>query len=200
MVFHWSQSDCKFPQSLELSLLSSLAAVWMVTTHPLISKSSSPYTNPLVTVPNTPVTIGITITFMFHSFFRSRNLSLFSPSFSSTLSSAETAKSSIWLVLFFFLTITRTGHLAEIRWSISISKFKRILCILFSKMESGLCIYHLFVWLDLNFLLTQLCLLLYSLCTNLLHLLLCDWSFHLYHYIVYICYFVAFCLFLLWHS
>ena len=30
--------------------------------------------------------------------------------------------------------------------------------------------------------------------------LLCDRSFCFYHHIIYICYFVAFCLFLLWHS
>ena len=30
--------------------------------------------------------------------------------------------------------------------------------------------------------------------------LLCDWSFRLYYHIIYICYFVASCLFLLWHS
>ena len=36
---------------------------------PLISKSSSPCTNPLVTVPSVPITISITVTFIFHSFF-----------------------------------------------------------------------------------------------------------------------------------
>ena len=34
-----------------------------------IFKSSSPCINPLVTVPNAPVTIGISVTFMFRSFF-----------------------------------------------------------------------------------------------------------------------------------
>ena len=43
--------------------------VWIVSTHPLISKSSSPCTNPLVTVPSAQITIGITVTFMFHSLF-----------------------------------------------------------------------------------------------------------------------------------
>ena len=41
----------------------------MVYTLPLISKSSSPFTNFWVTVPRAPITDGITITFMFHSFF-----------------------------------------------------------------------------------------------------------------------------------
>ena len=37
----------------------------------LISKFSSPCTNPFVIVPSAPITIGITVTFMFHSFFSS---------------------------------------------------------------------------------------------------------------------------------
>ena len=59
----------------------------MVSTRPLISKSSSSNTNPFVIVPSVP--IGITVSFMFHSFFsslaRSWYLSLFSLSFSFTL-------------------------------------------------------------------------------------------------------------------
>ena len=42
----------------------------MVSTHPPTSKSSSPFSNPLVTVPKAPITIGIIVTFMFHSFFQ----------------------------------------------------------------------------------------------------------------------------------
>ena len=42
----------------------------MVSTRPPISKSSSPFSNPLVTVPNAPITIGIIVTCMFHSFFQ----------------------------------------------------------------------------------------------------------------------------------
>ena len=46
------------------------AVVWMVSTHPLISKSSSPFINPLVTGPRASITIRITAAFMFHSFFQ----------------------------------------------------------------------------------------------------------------------------------
>ena len=46
--------------------------VWMVSTRPPTFKSSSPSNSPLVTVPNAPITIGITVTFMFHSFFNSQ--------------------------------------------------------------------------------------------------------------------------------
>ena len=53
---------------------------------PPTSKSSSPFSNPLVTVPNAPITIGIIVPCMFHSFLislaRSRYLSFFSHSFS----------------------------------------------------------------------------------------------------------------------
>ena len=42
----------------------------MVSTRPLTSKSSSPFNNPLETVPKAPITIGIIVTFMFNSFFQ----------------------------------------------------------------------------------------------------------------------------------
>ena len=42
----------------------------MVSTRPPTSKSSSPFCNPFVTVPNAPITIGIIVTCMFHSFFQ----------------------------------------------------------------------------------------------------------------------------------
>ena len=55
MVFHWSLSDNKSPQVSRtlLSILAILnnAVVWMVSTRPPTSKSSSPFSNPLVTVP-----------------------------------------------------------------------------------------------------------------------------------------------------
>ena len=75
MVFHWILSDSKSPQ-VSRTLLSILAVlnnvvVWMVFTRPPTSKSSSPFSNPLVTVPNAPLTIGIIVTCMFHSFFNS---------------------------------------------------------------------------------------------------------------------------------
>ena len=90
-----------------LSILADLnnAIVWMVSIRSLISKTSSPFTSPLVFVLWAPITIGITVTFMVHSFFnsitRSGNLSFFSLSFNFTLWSTGTAKSAILLVLFF---------------------------------------------------------------------------------------------------
>ena len=69
MVFHWS--DSKSPWiSRTLCILTDLnnAVVWMVFTRPLISKSSSFWTKPLVTVPSMQSTIGITVNFLFHIF------------------------------------------------------------------------------------------------------------------------------------
>ena len=86
MVFHWRLSDSRSPQ-VSRTLLSILAVfnnavVLMVSTRSPTSKYSRPFNNPLVTVPKAPFTIGIIVTFMFHSFFnslaRSRYLSLFS--------------------------------------------------------------------------------------------------------------------------
>ena len=156
----------------------------MASMRPLISKSSSPCINPLMTVPRALITIGITVTFMFHSFFnslaRSRYLTFFSLSFNSTLWSVGTLKSSIQQVLFLFLlTIIRPSHLATMKWSVCIAKSPRSSCISIFRTDSRLCIYHFFVWSNLDFLHnsqwiplpTQSCLVLYSFC-NLLHSLM----------------------------
>ena len=72
MVSHWSLSDSKSPQVIRtlLSILAGLdnVVVWKFS-RSLISKSSTPCSNLLVTVPSPPITIGITVTFIFHSFF-----------------------------------------------------------------------------------------------------------------------------------
>ena len=161
MVFHWSLRDSKSPQ-VSRRILSILAVlnnviVWMVSNRLPTSKSSSPFSNPLVTVPNAPITLGISVTSMFHSFFNSLATSrytFFSHSFSFILWSARTEKSTILQVFFFFflLIIIRSGLLAEIRWSVCMSKSHRSLWVLFSRTGAGLYIYHLFVWSNLNFL------------------------------------------------
>ena len=204
MVFHWSLSDSKSPQvsRTRLSILAVLinAVVWIVSTRPPISKSSRPFNNPLVTVPNAPITIGTIVTFMFHSFFislaRSRYLSFFSLSFRFILWSAGIAKSTILQILVFLLIIMRSGLLAGIKWSVCMLKSHRSLCMSFSRTDPGLCIYHLFVWLNLNSLhisqwitlRTQSCLVLYSFCVNLLHSLIMQLIVYaIDHHITYIC-------------
>ena len=159
MVFQRSLSDSKSPQVYRtlLSILVDLnnAVTLTISTRAIISKSSSSCTNPLVTVPRAPVTIIIIVTFMFHSFFssliRSRYLSLFLQSFNFTLWFTGTAKSTILPVLSFLLIIIRAVCLVEIRGSVCISKFQRSLCISFSRTDSWLCTYHLFVWSNFHF-------------------------------------------------
>ena len=76
----------------------------MVSTNPLISKSSSPFINPSVTVPRAPITIGINVTFMSRNFFQlTSNVEVLSLSFNFTLWSAGAAKSTILQVLFFIV-------------------------------------------------------------------------------------------------
>ena len=84
------------------------------------------------------------------------------------------------LLLLLLLIIMRSGLLAEIRWSVCMLKSHRSLCVSFSRTRAGLCINHLFKWLNLNLLHisqwitlpTQSCLVLYSFCANLLHSLI----------------------------
>ena len=75
MVFHWSLNDSNSPQvsRILLTILAVLnnVVIWMVSTRPPTSKSSSPFSNPLVTVPKATITTGIIVTSMFHSFFNS---------------------------------------------------------------------------------------------------------------------------------
>ena len=135
-------------------------------------------------MPNAPITIGTIVTFMFHCFF------LFS------------SKVEVLILLFTFLQIysvvswdrkvdkfpyslfaliiMSSGLLAGIRWSVCMLKFHRSLCESFCRTGAGLCLYHLFVWSNWNFLHvsqwitipTKTCLALYSFCANLLHSLI----------------------------
>ena len=110
MVFYWSLRDSESPEISRtiLSFLADLnsAVVWMVSIRPLISKSSSPCTKSLVTVPSERNIIGIAFTFTSDSLFsplaRSRYSCLFPFSFIFPQCSAGQAKSTIQQVLFFF--------------------------------------------------------------------------------------------------
>ena len=159
----------------------------MVSTRSPTSKSSRPFYNPLVTVPNAPITIGIIVTFMFHSFFQFSSkvevlISLFT-FFKFYSVARRDSKVDNFADSHFLLIIIRSRLRGEIRWSVCISKSHRSLCVSFSRTGSGLCIYHLLAWSNLNFLHisqvitlpTQSCLAFYSFCANLLHSLIM-WS------------------------
>ena len=189
MVLHYSLGDSKSPQVFRtlLSILTVFnnAVVWMVSTRPPISKSSRPFNNPSVTVQKSPLTIGAIDTFMFHSFFNSlaRSVYLFFLftffQFYSVVN-RDSEVDNFTNSFFFLLIIIRSGLLAEIRWSVCMSKSHRSLCVSFSRTSARLWIYHLLVWSNLNFLHisqwitlpTQSCLVLYSFCANLLHSLI----------------------------
>ena len=123
MVFHRSLSDRKSPQVSRtlLSILTILnnAVVWLVSTRPPTSKSSGPFSNPLVTVPKAPFTIGIIVTCMFHSFFNSRERFYFFSSFDSSV--IRWFLRGVWVTT---SHLTSPG-LSSIFWPISASVFWR---------------------------------------------------------------------------
>ena len=153
MVFHWRLSENKSPQ-VSRTLLSILAVfnnavVWMVSTRPPTSKSSRHFNNSLVTVLKAPITIGIIVTFMFHSFFQFFSkvevlISLFAFfQFYSVVcrdSKVDYFADFLFFFLLLLLIIIRSGLRAEIRWSVCISKSHRSLCVSFSRTGAGLCI------------------------------------------------------------
>ena len=188
MVFQWSLSDSKSPQvsrtRLRILAVLSNAVVWIVSTCPLTSKSFRPFNNPLVTVPNAPITIGTIVTFMFQSFFQFSSkvevlilLFTFLQIYSVV---RRDSKVNNFVDSLPFLIIMRSDLLAGIRGSVCMLKSHRSLCESLSRIGAGFCIYHLFVWSNWNFLHisqwitlpTQSCLALYSLCANLLHSLI----------------------------
>ena len=143
MVFHWSLSDSKSPQ-VSRSLLSILAdlvnaVVGMVSTCPLIFKSSSPFINPLLTVLSALIIKSITVTFMIHSFSSSLFAFFQFYPFVSRNGKVHNSSGSI-----FSWTISWSDRLAEITW------FQRNWLISFSWTDSGLCLYHLLAWPNFN--------------------------------------------------
>ena len=211
MVFIWILSDSKSPQ-VSRTLLSILAVlnnvvVWIVSTRPPIFKSSRPFNNSMVTVPKAPITIGIIVTFMFHSFCnslaRSRYLSFSSLSFSFILWSVGTAKSTILRVLFFFFCWLLLGPVFWPRLGDPfLSKSYRSLCVIFS--DRCWFVHIPFVHMVTFQLLAHIPPS-YVLCYTPSVLiccisLLCDWWFRFYHHIIYICYFIASYLFSLWYD
>ena len=216
MVLPWSLSDHTSPQvsrtRFRIWAVLSNAVVWILSSRPPIFKSSRPFNNPLVIVPNAPITIGTIVTFMFHSFFnslaRSRYLSFFSLSFRFILWSAGTAKSTILQILFFFLLIImRSGLLTGIMWSVCIKRIGVNACHFLGQVLGcayTICLYGR-IEIPCTFPSGPPCrpsrvssytpsVLIY--CIRLS----CDWSFRLCHCIAYIYCFVASYLSLLWYD
>ena len=153
MVFHWSLSDSKSPHvsSTLLSMGTDLNnnVVWMVSTRPLTSMSSSPYTNPFVTVLSTPITNDISVTFKFNSFLKSLRSHL-SLSFLFVLPCGQPEwQRTLYSRFSFFVDYHK------VIWprlnDPFVFKIAKDLKVSFSKTDSGLCINYLFEWSSLNF-------------------------------------------------
>ena len=158
MVFHWRLRDSKSPQ-VSRTLLSILAVfnnavVWMVFTRPPTSKSSRPFNNPFVSVRKSQlVQLSPSCSIVFSILQQSRGTYLFFPILSGLFCGQPGQQSRQFCKFsFFLLIIMRSSLLAEIRLSICMSKFHRSLCVSFSRTGAGLCIYHLLVWSNFNFL------------------------------------------------
>ena len=146
----------------------------MVSSRPPTSKSSMSFNIPYVTVPKAPFTIDTIVTFMFHIFFRFSchvkvHILLFTLfQFISVVS--RDSKVDNFTSSLFLLIIVKSGSLAEMRLSVCRPMSHRSLCLSFSRAGAGFCIYHLFIWSNLNFLHisqwiilpTYSCLILYS--------------------------------------
>ena len=178
-------------------------------TRPLISKSSSSCTNPLLTVPRAPITIGITVTFTFHNFFNSQ-ARLKYLSFNFTLWPDETAKFTILQVLFIFC-----GWLLK-----GLDDWPRLGDQFLSQNPRGVCAFHspgrilCCAYTICSYGQIQISCIVPSgspttpsrVKSNILSVLICcyhlscDRSFRLYRHITYICYFVMYYLFLLWYG
>ena len=174
MLSHWCLNDCK-PSQVSRTLLSIMAdlnnaADWMVSIHSLISKSSCPWRSTVcLFFFQFPSKVQVLI-FLFTSF----------QFYSSKVHNSVSSNFFIFLKMLLLLTITRPGRLAEIKWSVCISKSQRSLCVSFSRTDVGLFIYHLVVRSNFGFLhnslwisfATQLYLVLYTFCANLQHSLI----------------------------
>ena len=156
----------------------------MVSTRPLISKSPSPWTNPFMTEPGVPVTTDITVIIIFHSFgfffplLRQGQGTYLFFRFTSILLCGQPEQQSPQFGLFtFFFSWLSLGQVVWPRFDyLFITQNPKEFCLIFPD-GFQVVTYYLFVWSNLNFLHTSqwitsptlLCLVLYSLCANLLH-------------------------------
>ena len=144
MIFHRSLRGYKSAQVLRtlLDILANLnnAVVWIVSTCPLISNPCTPCTNYLVTVPSASIShwhhchLHVPLFFLFSSkvyvLISLLSFLQFYPEVTQDVKVHHSAGPHLFL-----LTTTRSGCLAEIRWSISISKSQRISLSYFTPLE-----------------------------------------------------------------
>ena len=137
-------------------------------------------------LPKAPIMIGIIVTVMFINFFqflgKVKVLILLFTFFQFYSVVSRDNFAILLLLLLLLLNIIRSDLLADIRWSVCMSKSHRSFCVSFSWTDAGLCIYvyHLVEWSNLNFLHisqwitlpSHSCQVLYSFCANLLHSLM----------------------------
>ena len=122
---------------------------------------------------------------------------------------------SLWCSTMFFSSRTRSLYVylfslsfSFTLWlagSVCISKYQRILCVSIFGKDSGLGIYHLFygqisisssICIDHLYYCVESSLLIYLPSSTVFAYYMTD--IYLYHHIIYICYFIASCLFMLW--
>ena len=103
------------------------------------------------------ITVGITVIFLFHSFFLvlKQDLSIYLSFRFLLILLCGLSRRKIQFRSFFVDGFVdyhkRSGHLAEIGWSVCILKSQIGLYISFSSAESRLYMYYFFVWSNLNF-------------------------------------------------
>ena len=162
MVFHWSLSDSKSPRDSRtlLSILADLnnAVVWMVSTCPLISKSSNSCTKILCWLYRADqlqiVSLSLSCSIVFSIIWQGpgiypsfRFLSLFYPIVNRNGKFHYLARSLFCWVLRHLVVWPRLGDPF-----VSQPPPTQKICVSFFKIDSWLCIYNLFVWLNFNFL------------------------------------------------
>ena len=119
----------------------------------LISIFSSPFTNSRWIVLSASITIGITVSFMFHflhSLARFWYLSLFSLSFALVYRDNEVHYSASLFFFFFFFD----HH--SVTWPVPVHLFAfqnslTMMCVAFPGIDSGLYIYHFFLTVNFQF-------------------------------------------------
>ena len=130
MVYQWSVSDSKSPQisrtlfSIQADLNNTLVS--MASARPWISNSFSHLFKPFRIVLSAPVTIVITVNFMFRW-------------------NGKFHYSAGSIFFFFLLSICNSDLRNGIRLTVCTTKSQRILCVSFSWTDSRLCIYELLV-------------------------------------------------------